>query len=58
MIEEFPTLANYKIEFYDEENTVARKMQGMSDDIILNWKIKGYYKESEETIEDYVKEGE
>ena len=57
-IEEFPTLANYRIEFYDEENCLARKMQGMSDQIVLNWKIKGYHLESEETVEDYIKEGE
>ena len=57
-VEEFPSLANYKIEFFDEENAVARKIQGMSDQIVLNWKIKGYFLETEETVEDFIMENE
>ena len=33
-------------------------MQGMSDQIILNWKMKGYKLDEEETVEEKIGENE
>ena len=33
-------------------------MQGMSDQIILNWKMKGYELDEEETVEEKIGENE
>ena len=35
-----------------------RKIQGMSDDVVLNWKIRGYEQESVEYSQDKLKENE